>query len=73
MPEPVAAGGAHVVHADRRDAFDAGIDLGRTDDEAAGRGSSDEVTAALQPAPLAVLRRSLAGVTGIDSAFIFGS
>ncbi len=35
MPEPVAVGGTHVVHADGGNGFDARIDLGCTDDEAA--------------------------------------
>jgi len=30
MPEPVAVGSAHVVHADRCDGLEARIDLGRT-------------------------------------------
>src|SRR5215208_729748 len=41
MPEPVAVGGAHVVHADCRDGFDARIDLGRADDEATAAANPD--------------------------------
>src|SRR6187402_187005 len=41
MPKPVAAGGAHVVHADRRNRFDARVDLGGADDEASAAANSD--------------------------------
>jgi hypothetical protein len=39
--EPVTAGGAHIVHAHRRNRFDARVDLGGADDEAGAAANPD--------------------------------
>ena len=46
LPERVAVGRAHVVHADRRDRLHARVDLGRADDEAAAAADADRADAA---------------------------
>ncbi|MNI44452.1 hypothetical protein D3C73_988280 [compost metagenome] len=45
MLEPVAVGGAHVIHADSGDGFHARVDLGGTDDKAAAATNSQRANA----------------------------